>query len=117
MRPSSSRVSPSFSRCGESSAKVELADCRVELAVSSVLLTSDKVVCTPGKIFPLNCIMPLRSSTRLPSRLPAIRSIGSLLILSTMDSSFSCNCSRLPGMVGIMTGRAFTSKATLSVLG
>jgi hypothetical protein len=42
----------------------------------------------------------------LLSRLLAMRSTGSALILLTIASSFSCNCSRLPGTVGRTTGRA-----------
>ncbi|MNR55308.1 hypothetical protein D3C85_1756470 [compost metagenome] len=81
------------------------------------LLTPSSALFALGRVLALNCTRPLRNSTRLLSRFSAIWSTGTLLNLSTMAWSFSCNCSRLPGTVGITTGRALASKTTLSALG
>ncbi|MOA58786.1 hypothetical protein D3C78_1832540 [compost metagenome] len=87
-----------------------MVDCRV-------VRMSVRMFCTPGKVLPLNWVRPLFSSTRLLSRLLAMRSSGSLLNLSTIAWKRSCSCSRLLGTVGICRGRAVISNATLSALG
>ncbi|MNR33914.1 hypothetical protein D3C85_1516370 [compost metagenome] len=88
-----------------------------ELAVRRVLCTSSSATFTSGSVWPLNCLRLARSSRKLPSRLPAMLSSGSLAMRSTTRCSCSCNCSRLPGKVGMVIGSAVLSKATLGASG
>ena len=82
-----------------------------------VFCTPCKVSVKAGKVLPLTCFKVVSSPASTWSTCLPMLSNGTLSSLSTISASCSCNLSKLPGAVGMVSGLAAGSKSTLAACG